>query len=118
MNGFCSYENIKVTAEDDLQIAEAILMKKGRHGFRIGFGQDSHRFSLDKGKKLVLGGCIVPNEIGLEANSDGDLILHTLFNAISSAIGGKSLGFYADAMLENGVTDSREYLKVILKKLR
>ena len=112
----CSYENIKITTEDDLMVAEGILMRKNAN-FRIGFGHDSHRFSMDKNKKLVLGGYIISNEIGLEANSDGDLILHALFNAISSAIGGNSLGYYADPMLDKGITDSKEYLKVVLKKL-
>ncbi|MBI2659829.1 2-C-methyl-D-erythritol 4-phosphate cytidylyltransferase [Candidatus Woesearchaeota archaeon] len=116
----CSYENIKITTQDDLKIAEGILMGRSKMNasFRIGFGQDSHKFSQNRGRKLVLGGYIVPNETGLEANSDGDLILHALFNAISSAIGLKSLGHYADPMLENGVTDSKEYLKVILNKLK
>lgn len=113
----CSYENIKITTKDDLRIAEGILMKKySISNFRIGFGQDSHKFSLNKNKKLALGGCKL-NEIGLEANSDGDLILHALFNAISSALGDKSLGYYADEMFKNGITDSKEYLKVILGKL-
>ncbi|MEK6947035.1 MAG: 2-C-methyl-D-erythritol 4-phosphate cytidylyltransferase [Nanoarchaeota archaeon] len=116
----CSYENIKVTTQDDLKIAEAVLMKRNNinSNFRIGFGQDSHKFSADKYKKLILGGYIIPNEAGLEADSDGDLILHALFNALSSAIGEKSLGFYADKMYKRGVTDSREYLKLILKKLK
>ncbi|MBI2557784.1 2-C-methyl-D-erythritol 4-phosphate cytidylyltransferase [Candidatus Woesearchaeota archaeon] len=113
----CSYENIKVTTKDDLRIAEAILMKKNNAGFRIGFGQDSHRFSSNKNKKLVLGGHKL-NEIGLEADSDGDVILHALFNAISSAIGERSLGFYADAMYKKGITDSKEYLNIILNKLK
>ncbi|MBI2650227.1 2-C-methyl-D-erythritol 4-phosphate cytidylyltransferase [Candidatus Woesearchaeota archaeon] len=115
----CSYENIKITTDDDLKIAEAVLMRRNsiNTSFRVGFGQDSHKFSSDKNKKLVLGGCTVPNEIGLESNSNGDVILHALFNAISSAIGEKSLGFYADPMFKKGVTDSKEYLKVILNKL-
>lgn len=130
----CSYENIKITTQDDLGIVEGILMSKKikdfrdtknsknflvrryNSGFRIGLGQDSHRFA-DRNKKLILGGYTVPNEVGLEANSDGDIILHALFNAISSAIGEKSLGYYADAMYKKGITDSREYLKVILNKL-
>ena len=114
----CSYENIKITTEDDLKIAEGILMRRGNinANFRVGFGQDSHKFSSDKNKKLILGGCTL-NEIGLEANSDGDVILHALFNAISSAIGEKSLGHYADEMYKNGIVASKEYLKVILEKL-
>lgn len=116
----CSYENIKVTTQDDLKIAEGILMSRNKMnaGFKVGFGHDSHKFSSNGSRKLVLGGYIVPNEIGLEANSDGDLILHALFNAISSAIGLKSLGHYADPMLEKGITDSRKYFQVILNKLK
>ena len=115
----CSYENIKVTARDDLVIAEGILMKRKNinSNFRIGFGQDSHKFSRNKSKKLILGGFIVPNEAGLEADSDGDVILHALFNAVSSSIGGNSLGFYADSMYKKGIIDSKEYLKIILKEL-
>ncbi len=115
----CSYENIKITTEDDLKIAEGILMKRNNitTNFRIGFGQDSHEFSKNKNKKLFLGGYVIPNQIGLEANSDGDVILHALFNAISSAIGERSLGYYADNMFKKGITDSKEYLKVILNKL-
>lgn len=116
----CSYENIKITTPDDLRIAEGIMMKRSgiQSTFRIGIGQDSHRFFSDKNKKLILGGYDVPNEIGLEANSDGDVILHALFNAISSAIGEKSLGHYADAIYKKGVNDSEEYLRVILNKLK
>ncbi len=116
----CSYENIKITTPDDLAIAEGILLKRNgiSNDFRVGFGQDSHRFSRDRNKKLILGGYAVPNETGLEANSDGDVILHALFNAISSAIGEKSLGFFSDSMCKKGITDSKEYLKVILAKLK
>ncbi len=115
----CSYENIKITAQDDLRIAEGILAKRNniRLNVRVGFGQDSHRFSANKSKKLVLGGYIVPNGIGLEANSDGDVILHALFNAISSAIGERSISFYADEMCKKGIKDSKKYLSVILNKL-
>ena len=115
----CSYENIKITTKDDLIIAEGILMKRNNStgNFRIGFGQDSHRFSGNKNKKLVIGGHVIPNEIGLEADSDGDVILHALFNAISSAIGDRGLGFYAGPMCRKGIKDSKEYLKIILRKL-
>ena len=44
--------------------------------------------------------------------------MHALFNAISTAIGERSLGYYSDEMCRKGVTDSKEYLKVILNKLK
>ena len=119
----CSYENIKITAPDDLVIAEGILTMRNKKNFLkenfflIGIGQDSHKFSLNKNKGLILGGYKISNETGLEANSDGDLILHALFNATSSAIGQKSLGYYSEPMFKKGVIDSKEYLKVVLNEL-
>ncbi len=113
----CSYENIKITSPEDLTIAEGILMARNKlnFNFRIGFGQDSHHFAEDS-RKMALGGCII-NETGFDANSDGDVILHALFNAISQAIGDRSLGYYSDEMCKNGITDSKQFLKIILKKL-
>lgn len=117
----CSYKNIKITTKDDLSIAEGILMNESKikNEFRIGLGQDSHAFSKDKNKKLVLGGFQIKNETGMDADSDGDVILHALFNAISTAIGERSLGFYADEMFsKQKITNSKEYLKIILDKLK
>jgi 2-C-methyl-D-erythritol 2,4-cyclodiphosphate synthase len=79
---------------------------------RVGFGTDSHSFEKSRKKPLVLGGITLGDSGGLEANSDGDVILHALFNALSQACGGHSLGYYADPLCERGITDSREYLKV------
>ncbi len=83
---------------------------------RVGLGQDSHAFEKEKNKPLVLGGVLIPDEAGLKANSDGDVVLHALFNALSSAVGKESIGIYADPLcLEQGITDSKEYLKVAMK---
>lgn len=82
--------------------------------FRIGMGQDSHRFSLDEKRKLILGGIEIEGEKGMVSNSDGDVIIHALCNALEQAIGGDSLSVYADPMCRKGITDSREYLKVAL----
>jgi len=79
---------------------------------RIGFGRDSHQFEHTKKRPLVLGGITISDSGGLAANSDGDVILHALFNAISQACGGKSLGHYADPMCKRGITDSKEYIAV------
>lgn len=86
--------------------------------FRIGIGQDSHPFVKNENKILVLGGVIVENSPGLEGNSDGDVIIHALCNAMEQAIGGDSLSAYADQMCKQGVTDSREYLKIANKHIK
>ncbi|MEF3692310.1 MAG: 2-C-methyl-D-erythritol 2,4-cyclodiphosphate synthase [Candidatus Moraniibacteriota bacterium] len=80
--------------------------------FRIGLGQDSHRFSADKNKKLILGGVEVLGERGLKSNSDGDPILHALCAAIEQALGRTNFSVYADEMCKKGIVDSMEYLKV------
>ncbi|MFH0834998.1 MAG: 2-C-methyl-D-erythritol 2,4-cyclodiphosphate synthase [Candidatus Micrarchaeota archaeon] len=84
--------------------------------FRIGLGHDSHAF--EKGRKCVLGGVAFEGIEGFKANSDGDVVLHALCNALTSAVGGRSLSSYADAMCKAGVKDSREYVKVALKKVK
>lgn len=85
--------------------------------FKVGLGQDSHRINVKSNKPLILGGVLVDENIAVEANSDGDVILHAVFNALSTAIGGHSLGFYEKDLLGRGITDSREYLKFILEKV-
>ena len=87
--------------------------------FRVGYGLDSHRFEKEgSSKKLILGG-IIFEELGFDANSDGDVILHAIQNALSQAIGNQSISFWADKMcLEQGIKDSKEYLKPLLKEIK
>ena len=75
---------------------------------KIGFGQDSHRF-LPQGttKPCVIAGVTFPDTPGFNANSDGDLVIHALCNAISSVSGSLILGNIADDLcLKDGITDS------------
>lgn len=85
--------------------------------FRVGIGQDSHKFvSIDDKKPLMMGGILIPNQLGLDGNSDSDPLLHALFNALSSAIGKDSLGTVADPICkDHGIKDSIKYLEVVLK---
>ncbi|NLN04308.1 MAG: 2-C-methyl-D-erythritol 2,4-cyclodiphosphate synthase [Clostridiaceae bacterium] len=84
--------------------------------FRCAIGQDSHRFSEEKNKPLVLGGIEFEGK-PLLANSDGDVVLHAVTNAISGISGVNILGDIADRMCQQGITDSKEYLKEALKYL-
>ncbi|MBU1178454.1 2-C-methyl-D-erythritol 4-phosphate cytidylyltransferase [Patescibacteria group bacterium] len=107
----CSAENIKITYPADLDFARAVLGKRRVAGMKIGLGQDSHRFA---GKKpLILGGVKIDYLRGFTASSDGDVVLHALCNALSSAVGKGSISTYADEMcLKKGIKDSQEYVKV------
>ena len=50
---------------------------------RIGQGYDVHRFK--DGDHIILGGVKIPYEQGLEAHSDGDVVLHALCDALLGA---------------------------------
>ncbi len=86
---------------------------------RTGIGQDSHRFLASESSKLcVLGGVIFEDMPGLSANSDGDVIIHALCNAITSLTGVNILGGIADELFKkDGITDSQVYLEKALESL-
>ncbi len=50
---------------------------------RVGQGYDVHRFC--EGDHIILGGVMIPYERGLEAHSDGDVVLHALSDALLGA---------------------------------
>ncbi len=60
--------------------------------FRVGFGYDSHRFT--PGRPLVIGGVVIPYELGLAAHSDGDVLIHAVCDALLGAAGLKDIGTY------------------------
>jgi 2-C-methyl-D-erythritol 2,4-cyclodiphosphate synthase len=87
-------------------------------------GQDSHRFLTDEEmaaqaqRTLILGGVAIPGERALAGNSDADVLLHALTNAISGISGVNILGAVADQLcFEQGVTDSAAYLREALASL-
>lgn len=87
--------------------------------FRTGIGQDSHRFlPADSSKPCVVGGVIFEDVPGLSANSDGDVVLHAICNAITSLTGVMILGGIADELCQkDGITDSEVYLRKGLEAL-
>jgi 2-C-methyl-D-erythritol 2,4-cyclodiphosphate synthase len=52
--------------------------------FRIGQGFDVHRFTV--GDHVMLGGVRIPHDHGVEAHSDGDVVLHALCDALLGAL--------------------------------
>ncbi len=50
---------------------------------KVGFGYDSHRFK--SGEFIMLGAEKIPHEKGVDAHSDGDVLLHALCDALLGA---------------------------------
>lgn len=86
---------------------------------RMGIGQDSHRFETeDTGKKCIIAGIEFDGVFGWDADSDGDIVLHSICNAITSLTHVPIMGGKAITMChEEKITDSAEYLKVALETL-
>jgi 2-C-methyl-D-erythritol 2,4-cyclodiphosphate synthase len=82
-------------------------------------GQDSHRFEPESSNKpLILGGIVIPGCIGLAGNSDADVVLHAITNAVSGLHGIPVLGTIADDLcLQHGIKDSSVYLEKTLELL-
>ena len=83
-------------------------------------GQDSHRFAegVNEDGYIMLGGVRVPFDRSFVANSDGDVLLHALTNAISGYTGVNVLGGAADKIcLEQGIKDSSVYIAEALKSV-
>lgn len=106
--------NRKITTPADLNWARAQVEGSA---VRTGIGMDSHRFDR-KHRGLALGGLQFLEHPRFKANSDGDVVLHALCNALLQAMGEGSLGTLADEWCHNeGIRDSRDYLWRILEKM-
>jgi 2-C-methyl-D-erythritol 4-phosphate cytidylyltransferase/2-C-methyl-D-erythritol 2,4-cyclodiphosphate synthase len=67
--------------------------------FRIGQGWDLHR--LVPGRRLMIGGIEIPSELGEDAHSDGDVLLHAVIDAILGAAALGDIGTYFPPSDEN-----------------
>ena len=81
---------------------------------RVGQGYDVHRFS--DGDHIILGGVKIPYEQGLEAHSDGDVVLHALCDALLGAAALGDIGkHFPDTDPEFKGADSRVLLRHVYK---
>ncbi|MBN1410777.1 MAG: 2-C-methyl-D-erythritol 2,4-cyclodiphosphate synthase [Spirochaetales bacterium] len=77
---------------------------------RIGQGYDIHR--LAPGRKLCLGGVIIPNDRGEEGHSDGDVLIHAVIDALLGALALGDIGsHFPPGSPEYRDIDSRILLK-------
>lgn len=85
---------------------------------KTGVGLDSHRFVEGESQRpFVIGGLIFDDAPALAGNSDADVILHAVTDAISGVTGRTVIGAVADRMCKQGITDSKAYLEVALEDL-
>lgn len=83
---------------------------------RVGLGYDVHRFA--EGRELWLGGILIPHTVGLLGNSDADVLLHALSDALLGAAGMGDIGTqFPDTAAEWKGADSKELLKLVMIKL-
>ena len=80
---------------------------------RLGHGYDVHRFG--SGDHVVIGGVRIPHEHGLEAHSDGDVLIHALCDAMLGALGLGDIGrHFPDTDPANKDIDSRILLQCVV----
>ena len=98
--------NSKITFSEDIKSTKILM----------GIGFDIHR--LIKGRKLFLGGINIPFHSGLKGHSDGDVILHSIIDAILGAIRKKDIGtIFPDNDKKYQNIRSTKMLKPVLKIL-
>ena len=84
---------------------------------RIGLGHDTHR--LAPGKRLVIGGLVIPHELGPVAHSDGDVLLHAITDALLGAAGLGDIGeWFPDNDPQYAGADSAILLSRVVERLR
>ena len=84
---------------------------------RIGHGYDVHRFG--EGENVVLGGVTIPHTQGLEAHSDGDVLIHAICDALLGAVAAGDIGHhFPDTDPANAGVNSRTLLKHVLDLVR
>ena len=87
--------------------------------FRIGHGYDVHQ--LEDGLPLIIGGVNIPFSKGIVAHSDGDVLLHSIIDALLGATGLGDIGqlFPNDKKWENGSgMDMLKILRKFIKKIQ
>lgn len=111
------YDNIKLTTPEDMAIAKGILDEREGWKMRIGHGYDVHRLVV--GRKLIIGGVEIPNELGLLGHSDADVLLHAVSDALLGAAGlGDIGGMFPDNDPAFKNADSLLLLKKVVEALK
>ena len=96
------------------EMANITCLKKPSKDSFVGFGIDTHQF--EESKPMVLGGVEFDVDYGMKAHSDGDVVIHSIIDALLGACGAGDIGeFFPDTDSKYKNVDSKELLKYIVK---
>jgi 2-C-methyl-D-erythritol 4-phosphate cytidylyltransferase/2-C-methyl-D-erythritol 2,4-cyclodiphosphate synthase len=102
----------KLTYQDDLK--NLTCLKPPINNFKVGFGVDIHPF--EDNKEMFLGGIKIDYDKGFKAHSDGDVLIHSLIDALLGASGAGDIGeLFPDSDNKYKNIDSRELLKEVIE---
>ena len=85
-----SKRNFKITTHEDLLLFKDIILSKKKK--LVGIGFDIHAFT--EGNEIILGGVKLKSKYKLLAHSDGDVLLHSITDAILGATGKNDIGVH------------------------
>ncbi|AXH13784.1 bifunctional 2-C-methyl-D-erythritol 4-phosphate cytidylyltransferase/2-C-methyl-D-erythritol 2,4-cyclodiphosphate synthase [Malaciobacter mytili LMG 24559] len=102
----------KLTFENDIEILKEFQAPS--KNFFTGTGFDIHPF--EENKKMYLGGIEIDVDYGFKAHSDGDVLIHSVIDALLGACGAGDIGeFFPDTDEKYKNVDSKILLKDIVK---
>ncbi len=106
-----SSQSKKLTYNKDLQ--EIPCLKAPSTNFFTGTGLDIHAF--EDNKPMVLGGVSLDVPYGFKAHSDGDVLIHSVIDALLGACGAGDIGeFFPDTDAAYKGADSKKLLEEIV----
>ncbi len=76
---------------------------------RIGYGYDMHK--LSSGTHIILGGIKIDSDYSIVAHSDGDILLHTLSDAIYGSLARGDIGTHFPSEKQNQNISSLKIIK-------
>lgn len=106
-----STKSKKLTFGDELKDIDCL--KPASNNFFTGTGFDIHQF--EDNKEMYLGGVLLDCDFGFKAHSDGDVLIHSVIDALLGAAGAGDIGeFFPDTDEKYKGIDSKILLEEIV----
>ncbi len=105
------YENLKITEKDDINKFKKILLYRSK----IGNGFDIHK--LGRGNYISIGGVKIKSEYKAIGHSDGDVVLHSIIDALLGANAKGDIGKFFPPLKKYKNISSIELLNKIKDKI-